>query len=160
MNKHLCIYKLILFKLLISSTILYSQNNDTLKKIEIYSIGKIDTSLTIIDHNSITKIENNEYYTLDVNYVENFFKYVNSFFINKEKKIYDTYEISDGYMYSHNEKLKIVVYYDYNKCEEFIIELSKNGIRIKTTDEFKDFLKLLYGGYKIKWNKIEHFNGR
>lgn len=154
-KKEYLIGKLILFYLLTITTFSYSQKNLFLKKVEIYSFNEIDNSFISIENNSIIKIKNNDLYSLSNDYVQNIFQYVYIFFITKEKPIYKKFEVKDGFMNSHNSKLKIIVYYNCGKYHESTIDLAKDGFEIETTNEFNEFLKIIYGGYKIKWKKID-----
>jgi|SRR5690606_25874710 len=155
-KKDYSIGKFIAFCLLIVSTYTYSQNNLLFDKIEINNYNKeIDNFSILIDDYSIIKNDNKGVYTLDIEYIEEFYKFINIFFITKEFPIYKTFNRAEGYRYSENETLKIILYYKCNKTDIFSVELAKSDFKIETTDEFNKFLRLIYGGYTIEWKKID-----
>lgn len=156
-KRHL-VYNLIVFYLLTVSTFSYSQDNFSFDKIEIYNINEIDRTSLLISHDSIIKNINENVYTLEIEYVEEFYRFINIFFLTKEFPIYKRFERADGYRYSENDTLIIVINYKCNKTDVFSVELAKSDFIIETTDEFNKFLRLIYGGYKIKWKKIDSTN--
>lgn len=155
-KKYYLISKLLSFYLLTFSTFSHSQSNLPFDKIEINNYDKEMGNFSIIINDySIIKNDKEGIYTLDIEYIEEFYKYINIFFITKEFPIYKTFHRVDGYRYSENETLNIILNYKCDKKDVFSVELAKSDFKIETTEEFNKFLRLIYGGYKIEWKKSE-----
>jgi len=124
---------------------IYSQNTLNYKSAEIHSIKKIDCEYIVINNNSIKKYDtDNNVVAIDFQNKKLFDEYINDFFISKKKNIYKSYKRTEGYRYSENETLMIVLKYNCDQSDVYLVEMAKNDYKIELSSEFNNFLRLIY----------------